>query len=320
MKGGTLEASGEPLVGALETLPVGRGVVDDAEVNDVSAAAYGLFGRDEVLRSMHRALLEGGSAVVTGEPGLGKSSLLRVADQLAQRAGRRVLAVTPTLFDRGLPFSGLAELAAQVPKSAERALPEPQRRALAVALRQQAPEGREADPLAVQLAVRTLLTELCGSGSVTLIVDDLQWLDPASAASLGFALRRLAVEPARLSVLVGTRPAAGIGAELTSGLPGPVNDIRLAPLEDWAMGQLLREHLGARWTPPMSSGVEFERRCRICAATEVLPPPMRGPGGAPPGTPAGAPPGAAIGIGAGPACPNGAGAAGAAPYGAAAAG
>lgn len=255
MKGGTLEASGEPLARTLETLPELRGVVDDADVEDVSAAAYGLFGRDEVLRSLHQTLLEGGSAVVTGEPGLGKSSLLKVTDQLAQRAGHRVLAVTPTPFDRGLPFSGLAELVAQVPKGVDRALPEPQRRALAVALREQDPEGHEADPLAVQLAVRTLLTELCGSGSVTLIVDDLQWLDSASAASLGFGLRRLAVEPGRLSVLVGTRPAAGIGAELTSGLPGPVNDIRLAPLEDWAMGQLLREHLGARWTPPMSSGV-----------------------------------------------------------------
>lgn len=224
-------------------------------MDNVSAAAYGLFGRDEVLRSLHRTLLEGGSVVVTGEPGLGKSSLLKVADQLAQRAGHRVLAVTPTPFDRGLPFSGLAELAAQVPRGVDRALPEPQRRALAVALRQQDPEGQEADPLAVQLAVRTLLAELCGSGPVTLIVDDLQWLDPASAASLGFALRRLAVEPARLSVLVGTRPAVGVGAELTSGLPEPGQDIRLAPLEDWAMGQLLREHLGARWTPPMSSGV-----------------------------------------------------------------
>jgi len=103
---------------------------DDAAVEEVSAAAFGLFGREGELRILSDVLASGGSAVAVGEPGVGKSSLLKVVDQLAQRRGLRVLSVTPTEFDRGLPFAGLAELVGQVPAGADEALPGPQRRGL----------------------------------------------------------------------------------------------------------------------------------------------------------------------------------------------
>ncbi|HET6987346.1 MAG TPA: AAA family ATPase [Kribbella sp.] len=224
-------------------------------MSEVSAAAYGLFGREDVVRVLSDVLDRGGSAVAIGEPGTGKSSLLKVADQLAQRRGRRVLSVTPTQFDRGLPFAGLAELVSQCPDGADRALPSPQRRALAVALQRVEPEGREVDALAVPLAVRGLLTHLCESEQVAIVIDDLQWLDQASVGSLSFALRRLTVEPDRLSVLIGTRPDPEGGADLIRFLSEPRHELSLPPLEDWAIGQLLRKRLGSRWTPPMVAGV-----------------------------------------------------------------
>ncbi len=223
-------------------------------MQQVTAAAFGLFGREEALKQLGDVLTHGGSALVTGEPGTGKSSLLHVADQLAQRAGRRVLSVHPTQFDRGLPFAGLAELVAQCPDGTDRVLPAPQRRALAVALRLAEPDG-EIDALAVPLALRGLLAHLCEDESVTLIIDDVQWLDQASAGSLGFALRVGSVGLGRLSVLVGTRPDPGAGADLVRELPEPRRDILLQALEDWAIGRLLRSRLGARWTPPRSAGV-----------------------------------------------------------------
>ncbi|TCN41146.1 putative ATPase [Kribbella orskensis] len=224
-------------------------------VNEVSAAAYGLFGREDAVRVMSDVLDRGGSAVASGEPGAGKSSLLKVVDQLAQRRGRRVLSVTPTQFDRGLPFAGLAELIGQCPEGADQDLPGPQRRALAVALQRAEPEGREVDALAVPLAVRGLLTRLCESEPVVLIIDDLQWLDQSTVGSLSFALRRISVEPDRLSVLIGTRPDPGAGTDLIRCLPEPRHEFSLPPLDDWAIGQLLRKRLGSRWTPPMSAGV-----------------------------------------------------------------
>ncbi len=229
------------------------GSVDDVVVHGVSAAS-GLFGREDALRVVSD-LFGGGSAVAIGDPGTGKSALLKVAAQLAKRSGRRILSITPTQFERGLPFAGLAELVSQLPKGADAELPGPQRRALAVALQRVEPAEAEVDALAVPLAVRGLLKGLCESEPVTLLIDDLQWLDQPSVGSLGYAIRGLSDEPQRLSVLVGTRPDPDAGADFLRGLPEPQHAFVLPPLEDWAIGQLLRERLGPRWTPPVSAGV-----------------------------------------------------------------
>jgi DNA-binding CsgD family transcriptional regulator len=221
---------------------------------DEVSAAFELFGREDALRVVRDLLTGGGSAVTIGDPGAGKTTLLKAAAQLAQREGRRVLSVSPMQFDRGLPFAGLAELIVRCPEGAEEGLPGPQQRALAVALHRVEPDGRDVDALAVPLAVRGLLNQLCESEPVALFIDDLQWLDQASVGSLGFALRGIAVEPHRLSVLVGTRPE-GAGTDLIRCLAEPLREFSLQPLEDWAIGQLLRQRLGPRWTPPMSAGV-----------------------------------------------------------------
>lgn len=220
------------------------------------SAAFGLFGREDALRAIDDALTSGGSVLAVGDPGSGKSSLLRAAGQLAKVRRRTVLSVAPTQFDQGLPFAGLAELVGQLPEGADSGLPVPQRRALAVALQRAEPGEHDSDALAVSLAVRGLLTQLTGSGPVTLILDDLQWLDQASAGSLGFALRGIRADPAdRLSVLVATRPVPGAGADLIRCLNEPLQEFSLSPLPDWAIGQLLRKRLGPRWTQPASAGV-----------------------------------------------------------------
>src|SRR5262249_33491089 len=157
------------------------------------------FGREDAVRAVTDLMADGGSAVTVGDPGSGKSSLLKVAARLARRHGRRVLSVTPTQFERTLPFAGLAELIVQFPAGADDRLPEPQRRALAVALHRAEPGEHPVDALAVPLSVRSLLTLLCEAEPVALLLDDLQWLDQASAGSLGFALRRMSAGPGRLS-------------------------------------------------------------------------------------------------------------------------
>jgi DNA-binding CsgD family transcriptional regulator len=232
----------------------GAAVREEVRVEEVGTA-LGLFGRQDVLRVVSDALDRGGSAVVVGDPGAGKSSLMKAAAQRAQCQGRRLLSVAPTRFERGLPFAGLAELFGQCPEGADSALPGPQRRALAVALQRVEPEGREVDALAVPLAVRALLKQLGEAEPITLLIDDLQWLDQASVGSLAFAIRGLSAEPHRLSVLVATRPDPETGTDLIRCLAEPRQMIALPPLQDWAIGQLLRRRLGPRWTPPMVAGV-----------------------------------------------------------------
>ena len=50
-----------------------------------TAYAFGLFGREEDLRIIGAVLESGGSALALGDAGVGKSSLLKIAGQLAQR-------------------------------------------------------------------------------------------------------------------------------------------------------------------------------------------------------------------------------------------
>lgn len=225
-----------------------------ATATSTTAEAFGLFGREGAFRALTSVLAEGGRAVVSGEPGLGKSSLLKAAGQVAQRRGRRLLIVMPTEFDRGLPFAGLAELLAQLPPGAQDALPDPQRRALAVALQQVDPGDRPVDPLAVPLAVRTLLGGLCEREPVALVLDDVQWLDEATAGCLAFGLRRFDATAPRLTVIVGARPE-GLLIDLVRALPDPVHEVPLAPLDGPAVAQLLRRHFGDAWTRPVSAGV-----------------------------------------------------------------
>ncbi len=59
-------------------------------------------------------------------------------------------------------------------------------------------DGVSAEPLAVSLAVLTLLRAAIGSGPLLLAIDDIPWMDGSSAAVLEFALRRLEAEPIRL--------------------------------------------------------------------------------------------------------------------------
>ena len=65
---------------------MGLGSGDDVGVHGVSAAS-GLFGREDALRVVSALFVGGGSAVAVGDPGAGKSALLKVAAQLAKASG-----------------------------------------------------------------------------------------------------------------------------------------------------------------------------------------------------------------------------------------
>src|SRR4051812_15223616 len=174
-----------------------------------------LVGRTAELARL-RALAEGAAAgrsgvlVVTGEPGIGKTALLRAA---AEEAGVRVLRAAGVESESELPFAGLHELLRPVLELTGR-LAERQARALRAALA----EGGEADRFAVSAAVLSLLAE---AAPVLAVVDDAQWLDGASADALAFAARRLEAEG--VALLVGLR--AGAASPLAR-----FDELRLGPL------------------------------------------------------------------------------------------
>jgi hypothetical protein len=177
-----------------------------------------LVGRDAELgrvRELTDGIAQGrsGVLVVAGEPGIGKTALLRAAIESAGDA--RVLRATGVQSESELPFAGLHELLRPVLELVGRLVPR-QAQALVAALE----TGGAADRFAASAALLALLAE---AAPLLAVVDDAQWLDAASAEALAFAGRRLEAEGVALLVAV------------RSGAPTPFDvfpRLRLAPLAE----------------------------------------------------------------------------------------
>ena len=146
--------------------------------------------------------------MVHGEPGLGKTALL---DHLAgQATGCRVVRAAGMQSEMELAFAGTHQLCAPMLDRTER-LPVPQREALRTAFGMNV--GPAPDRFLIGLAVLSLLSDAAGELPVLCLIDDLQWLDRASAQVLAFVARRLLAESVGM-VFAAHAP----GGELT-GLP-----------------------------------------------------------------------------------------------------
>jgi DNA-binding CsgD family transcriptional regulator len=161
---------------------------------------------DEVIHAVRSG--ESRVIVVRGDPGVGKTVLL---DYLVRQAsGCRVDRAVGVQSEMELAFAGLHQLCAPMLACLER-LPAPQRDALGTAFGISA--GPAPDLFLVGLAVLGLLSEAAGERPLVCLVDDVQWLDRASAQVLGFVARRLAADP------VGLVFAARVPGEELAGLP-----------------------------------------------------------------------------------------------------
>ena len=116
-----------------------------------------------------------------------------------------------------LAFAGLHQLCAPMLDGLE-ALPSPQRNALRVAFGIE--DGDAPDRFLVGLAVLSLLASAAEVEPLVCLVDDVQWLDRASAQTLAFVARRLLAE--RIAMVFAVREPADVN-ELT-GLPELVVD------------------------------------------------------------------------------------------------
>ncbi|GAB3434312.1 ATP-binding protein [Flindersiella endophytica] len=212
------------------------------------------LGRENELEAIGRVLQDKASApravVLEGEAGIGKSTVWGAGLAHAMRSGYLVLSTRASQSETALSFAGLSDLFAEVVDDVLPHLPEPQRVALEVALLRRSPGRHPSSRRAVGAAALSALRRLCSTRRVLLAIDDVPWLDRATADTLRFALRRLRTEPLRL--LVTRRIADGLQAAPADGAPlqelVPVEMIerrRLGPLDAKAIGRLLDERLGA---------------------------------------------------------------------------
>jgi hypothetical protein len=148
-------------------------------------------------------------AVLRGEAGAGKSSLL---DFAAERAtGWRVATAVGIESEMELAYSGLHQLCAPMLDCLDR-LPAPQCRAMATVFGHEA--GPPPDRFLVGLATLTLLAEVADQQPLLCLIDDAQWLDDASAQIFLFVSRRLLAE--RIALVCAVRTG---GDEVLGGLP-----------------------------------------------------------------------------------------------------
>ena len=186
---------------------------------DFGYPASRLRGRDaelHVLDQLREDVRSGRSAalVVRGEPGIGKTALLRyLADSSA--AEFRVIEVAGVESEMEFAYAGLHQFCLPMLDHLG-ALPEPQQSALRVSFG--LTEGTAANRFFVGLATLSLLAEMAAAQPLMCLVDDAQWLDDVSFEVLGFVARRLAAES--VAMVFAIRDGDGDGPERSRiGLP-----------------------------------------------------------------------------------------------------
>ena len=195
-----------------------------------------LTGRDEELGVLtghiDQVAAGGGAIVVLGDPGIGKTSLLRAAADRGRAAGHRVLAVTGIQAEAHLPFVGLHHLLRPVLSDVDR-LPATQREALSTAFGLS--DGPPPQPFMIALATLNLLAEAAAGHPLLIVADDVQWLDPPTQDVLTFLARRVSSDPV---VVIGAVRRGYDVAFTTAELP----ELELRGLDETPAREVLARH------------------------------------------------------------------------------
>ncbi len=225
--------------------------------------AGALVGRDSEMALLTGLIKElarghGSSVLIEGEPGIGKSELVRAAVAGAPEAGCQVFWGAGDELGQELPLLPFLDgLRVREPSA------NPRRNTIVRLLRGEVSADRGADvPAVLAEQLLALVAEQCAMRPTILVVDDLHWADQASVTLWGrlarsarqvplllvgmmrpapqrddlLALRRAADDAARLQL---ARLTAAAVADLVAALAGGTPDDNLLQLADGAAGNPL---------------------------------------------------------------------------------
>src|SRR3954452_11684023 len=176
-----------------------------------------LLGRSGEIRQIDEliaAVRAGRSAalVFQGDPGIGKTSLLRYA--LGAAEGLHTLDLVGAESEQHMGYAGLHRLLLPHLDRLPR-LPTPQRNALSGAFGLAG--GPAPDRFLVALGTLTLLADVAAERPLLCIIDDAQWLDAESLETLAFVGRRLHVDG--IGLLIALREEEAAAESALRGLP-----------------------------------------------------------------------------------------------------
>ncbi|MEV5598712.1 AAA family ATPase [Streptomyces sp. NPDC052496] len=199
----------------------------------------------------------GRAALISGAPGMGKTTLIQDIQSHADAAGALVLSAVACAEERGLPMGVVGQLFRSVTLA-------PQQSGQLAGLLQTLGAGAlpERDavprpgpiPTGVADGVNRLVHQLAEHTPLVITVDDVQESDPASLQCLLYTVRR--IDSARILVVLGERtevPGTGLAltAEFVRNARGAV--IPLGPLSPSETSALVTARLGPHTDPAVAA-------------------------------------------------------------------
>src|SRR4051794_332247 len=222
-----------------------------------------LVGRRHELATLVAVLDElrtpaAGWVAVSGEPGTGKTRLLRELSTRARDRGHTVLRGCGTELERALPFGiwvdALDDYAATLGRDRLEELVGDRLDELGRVLPSASggpppPGGLQDERFRAHRAVRELLMNLAARRPVVVVLDDLQWGDDASLELLGYLLRH--PPAARMMIALGFRVGQlprtiSLALKAAAARDAIVTELRLAPLSRSDADHLIGPGLPAR--------------------------------------------------------------------------
>lgn len=201
------------------------------------------IGRQRQLGALRQHVAElgagrGGAVLIEGEPGIGKTSLVRAAAADARVVGAQVIWAVCDELSQAFPLLPLLEGLGGCPR-----VPSADRGQIVDLLRADPGVGNPTDVIpAAAEQMLALVDDLCADVPAMLVVDDLQWADPATVMTLGRLVRALDQLPLLLVGLTRTVPRRDDVAALRRAVDPHV--IRMENLGEAEVAEFVGELVG----------------------------------------------------------------------------
>jgi DNA-binding SARP family transcriptional activator/predicted ATPase len=188
--------------------------------------------------------------LIRGEPGIGKSRLLKAATEHAQMTGAMVLESSAFESESIRPFAIWIDAVRRINPNAAKAI---------FAAR----EGENREKLLGALS--DLISEMSNSQPVVLVFDDLQWCDDSSATALHYITRTNRQHP-----VIGVLAAREVELKDNAGLQQALNGLRHAGLLSETCIEPLSEDDLQRLIEMQAPGADSSSLARQCGGNPLM--------------------------------------------------